>query len=288
MEYEKTCAACGSFFVTQNENQTCCSSECGLAMGRKKRKYYTCQYCGQPFWKPDAFRKKYCSKECQSAARHDEAVDRHKNLPPPPEPEVYQRKCLWCGETFETTYPNKLYCSPTCSYEGNKRLHREQWRAEYQPRAFHCKECGCWVTTECGQPKSEFCSGECSEKFHAREYKKHRKEQMKVAFKRPVYFKRIYTRDQGLCQICGLPVPYDKSPDKLWSATIDHIVPLSKGGTHEPDNCQLTHRLCNSIKLVEDRGFTIDWVQKNEHNCGRWTSALKELNDLIIPETIST
>ena len=284
MEYEKTCAACGSIFYAQNENQVCCSSECGLAMGRKK-KYYICQYCGQPFWKPNAVRKRYCCKECQQAARHDGAVERHKGLSPPPEPEAYQRKCLWRGEPFETKYPNNLYCSPTCSYEGNKRLRRDQWRAEYQPHVFHCKECARLVTTECGHTKSEFCSEECSEKFRAREYKNHRKEQMKEAFKSPVYFKRIYARGQGLCQICGLPVPYDKSPDKLWAATIDHIIPLSKGGTHEPNNCQLTHRLCNSIKLVEDRGFTINWDEKNRQDCGRWTNALKELHDLINLET---
>ena len=48
MEYKRTCAACGSFFVTQNENQSCCSSECGLQLGRRnKKKYYTCQYCGK-------------------------------------------------------------------------------------------------------------------------------------------------------------------------------------------------------------------------------------------------
>ena len=91
MEYKKTCAACGSFFVTQNENQSCCSSECGLQLGRRnKKKYYTCQYCGEQFWKPDAFRKKYCSKECQMAARSDEAMKRHLNLSPASEPEVYQ------------------------------------------------------------------------------------------------------------------------------------------------------------------------------------------------------
>lgn len=287
MEYEKTCAACGSFFITQNEKQTCCSSECGLQLGRlNKKKYYTCQHCGNLFWKPDAFRKKYCSKECQMAARHDEAMERRLKMPPPPAPTIYWRECLWCGERFETPYMNKLYCSSECGYEGSKRLQRSQWRTEYQPRTFICKECGCVVETECGHTNSEFCSAECSEKYHARAYKIRRQKQMNAAYRSSVSFKRIYERDQGICQICGLPVPYDKSPDKLWAATIDHIIPLSRGGTHEPKNCQLSHRLCNSIKLTEAQEFTIDWAQKNKDDDGRWTDALTELNALILARKV--
>jgi len=37
-------------------------------------------------------------------------------------------------------------------------------------------------------------------------------------------------------------VPHPKAP------TIDHVIPLSKGGTHEPANVQLAHYYCNSIK----------------------------------------
>lgn len=31
-------------------------------------------------------------------------------------------------------------------------------------------------------------------------------------------------------------------------ATIDHIIPLSKGGTHTYNNVQLAHYICNSKK----------------------------------------
>ena len=30
--------------------------------------------------------------------------------------------------------------------------------------------------------------------------------------------------------------------------SIDHIIPVSRGGTHTWDNVQLAHRYCNSIK----------------------------------------
>ena len=65
--------------------------------------------------------------------------------------------------------------------------------------------------------------------------------------------KRIFAT-QTICGICGKPVDFKlKYPHPL-SPTIDHIVPLAKGG-HPSDieNLQLAHRCCNrqkSDKLV--------------------------------------
>jgi hypothetical protein len=54
---------------------------------------------------------------------------------------------------------------------------------------------------------------------------------------------------QNVCAICGLPV--DKSlkyPNPL-SATVDHIIPVSKGGhPSDIDNLQLAHFTCNRQK----------------------------------------
>ena len=54
---------------------------------------------------------------------------------------------------------------------------------------------------------------------------------------------------QEVCAICGKPVDKTlKSPHPL-SATVDHIIPVSKGG-HPSDlaNLQLAHRCCNREK----------------------------------------
>lgn len=283
MEHEKTCKVCGQLFKSTDTNRVCCSSSCGLSFGRSsQKKYYKCQHCGNLFWRPNAFRMKYCGNECKAAARRDEALERHKNVPLPSMPIIYHRKCLWCDEPFETTYTNKLYCTPECGYAGSLRLKREQWKAEYQPRTITCKKCGRTLETECGYKRSEFCSSECSDKYHDRAYKMRRNELMKVAYRTRVSFKDIYRRDLGVCQVCGLPVPYDKSPSKLWSATIDHVIPLSKGGTHEPNNCQLTHRLCNSVKLTETQDFKINWEVKNTKEHGRWAQALEDLEAILL------
>ena len=61
--------------------------------------------------------------------------------------------------------------------------------------------------------------------------------------------RKIVLTSQSICGICGKPV--DKSlkfPDPM-SATVDHIIPVSKNG--DPcslDNLQLAHRYCNRMK----------------------------------------
>ncbi len=52
---------------------------------------------------------------------------------------------------------------------------------------------------------------------------------------------KIYIREKGICGICGLFVPLDEM-------TLDHIIPLIKGGEHSIKNVQIAHLICNSAK----------------------------------------
>lgn len=67
--------------------------------------------------------------------------------------------------------------------------------------------------------------------------------------------REIILKTQTVCGICGKPVDFSyKYPHPL-SPTVDHIIPVSKGG-HPSDlsNLQLAHRCCNrqkSDKLLE-------------------------------------
>lgn len=60
--------------------------------------------------------------------------------------------------------------------------------------------------------------------------------------------REIFKRDGWRCQICGERVnPKLKYPHPF-SASLDHIIPLSLGGTHERKNLQLAHLKCNQKK----------------------------------------
>lgn len=57
----------------------------------------------------------------------------------------------------------------------------------------------------------------------------------------------VFARDNYTCRLCGEPVDMD-SEDPALQPTLDHIVPLSKGGQHAWSNVQLAHHICNQYK----------------------------------------
>ncbi|MEU7032722.1 HNH endonuclease signature motif containing protein [Streptomyces sp. NPDC046237] len=59
---------------------------------------------------------------------------------------------------------------------------------------------------------------------------------------------QIAERDQWLCQLCRKPVPEEARVPDVLAPTIDHIVPVSKGGDDTRANVQLAHFGCNSSK----------------------------------------
>jgi 5-methylcytosine-specific restriction endonuclease McrA len=74
-------------------------------------------------------------------------------------------------------------------------------------------------------------------KSHAR----NRKMRLRQAFVEPVDQRTVYERDGWVCGICrGHVDPAD--------ASIDHIVPISRGGKHSYANVQTAHLSCNRQK----------------------------------------
>lgn len=67
---------------------------------------------------------------------------------------------------------------------------------------------------------------------------------------------------QTICGICGKPVDFSYRYPHPLSPTVDHIIPVSKGG-HPSDlaNLQLAHRCCNrekSDKLIDRKYLAND------------------------------
>jgi HNH endonuclease len=59
----------------------------------------------------------------------------------------------------------------------------------------------------------------------------------------PIKHLDIAERDNWLCHIC-----HTKVRQQEWS--LDHLIPLSKGGLHIPENVALAHKLCNNRRFV--------------------------------------
>lgn len=56
----------------------------------------------------------------------------------------------------------------------------------------------------------------------------------------------MFARDGGLCWICGKPAGRAANGnDPRWRVTLDHVVPVSKGGRFTFGNLRVAHKLCN-------------------------------------------
>ena len=69
--------------------------------------------------------------------------------------------------------------------------------------------------------------------------RRRRAERLRAATAEPIDREAIFDRDDWICGLCGEPVRRDE-------ATLDHVVPLSLGGQHDPTNLRLAHGSCNS------------------------------------------
>jgi len=62
-----------------------------------------------------------------------------------------------------------------------------------------------------------------------------------LAFKEVVDRDIVFSRSEGRCGICGLELLRS-------DFTVDHVVPLARGGEHSYANTQASHKKCNSRK----------------------------------------
>ncbi len=280
--HEHHCKNCGSVFNTINKTQHFCSRSCSSRWhGGLAKKYYTCKHCGCSFNNENGYRVQYCCKKCAYDAKY--GTPEARELIRAEKQRIMQEEmstvCPICRRQFTRSTTNQLYCSSDCTYQAQLIRKRQQWMDTYQPRHFVCSECGSNIVTQYKDMHSCFCCESCAKKYFRRiehqtarhkafinEMKKKREVQIKRSFVEPVSYETVFNQAQGICEVCGLPVIYDKLADNNWSGTIDHIVPLSCGGAHSLSNCQLAHRICNSLKGNRGEDFRIDWEQKAQED----------------------
>ena len=283
--YSKICLYCGKEFATIYKKYKYCTSTCASRHAADLRRgEYFCEYCGKPRHSDHPNRNRFCSRECAAKnkvlqylpiklKREQEQQEAYFN--------AHQKTCAVCGEEFQAKVMYQKYCSPQCKNTLYSAISHDRNLANFIPTTFVCAECGTVVTTTLNHQRTAYCSDKCAAKHHKRDYMKRRSQQMAECFVEPVELKTTYKSYKGVCGICGLPVPKHNNPSSDWGATIDHIEPLSKGGKHMKNNCQLSHRLCNSLKLDITEDFTIDWRQKLIDEPGRWNARLDSLWEQI-------
>ena len=125
-------------------------------------------------------------------------------------------------------------------------------RKMYKPKVIGSKPCeNCGEDFPFNKKKNRHCSTDCAQQTVNKRNWKHlqaRRARLKDAFVESFHSIEIYERDNWLCGICGTQIdPAAKLPDQM-SASVDHIIPISRGGTHERANAQAAHLFCNVSK----------------------------------------
>lgn len=278
----KICPHCGASFSTINKQQIFCSVRCNSQYhGKQREKEYFCEYCGKPRHSDHPNRNRFCSKECALNAKRMETQTRKEEEK---KQQIIERTrlCDNCGKTFVASSKSNHFCSYDCQYEHALKMSHDKNLAAFKPEERTCPFCGAgFKTTFQGTQSQIYCSQECRKQAEHCKYNEKRKEQMQKAFVEPVGLKSTYRRYNGVCGICGLPVPARSDPGNIWAATVDHIVPISKGGLHMKSNCQLAHRICNSMKLDTVGQFSVNWTAKLASEAERWGEALIDLREQI-------
>lgn len=175
---------------------------------------------------------------------------------------TFTKVCFYCGDQFEAAHPLANICSPDCrerSYTpriedtrvgligSEVRLARSGPNAAEVDRGtcdpvMKCPRCG--RTIQAATEARKYCSPACRRSMQ----RKNRKMMIRRAYVEPVSMSVLRRRDEDMCRICGGPVDFTRHPPHPSAATIDHVIPLAKGGEHSYGNTQLAHYKCNTAK----------------------------------------
>jgi 5-methylcytosine-specific restriction endonuclease McrA len=271
----RECDHCGNAFAWQLSG----SSEgafCSRSCAKRTRATYPprmCDYCHTPFLPHKSnvegaqYGKvaggRYCSRACAGLAATVPCTackGRGGHLPwcdaQYPRSTVYWADCVECGEPFPANRRGRTVCGTACQYRRHYRirgLDHQRMRSGIVELSAKCVECGVsfryWGNPENTQ-RRRTCGKQCGTKRARRLENRRRRARLRAVERVPYDDLSIFERDGWYCRICSGPTRREArgSVSDPAAPTIDHIVPLSKGGADAPWNVQCAHRGCNARK----------------------------------------
>lgn len=275
------CVYCGKQFVAKNTKAKYCSRKCKDTAFRIAHNipcnpniepfHKICKACGKSF---DSFRERdvTCSAECahtyRYAVRHAEPKNKTMVWVNEKHSQYFEYishsqgrirlRCKCCGNVIERANSTVRLKNINCEYcEEAKQLQVARKRVvgllnsliELKTQK-KCEYCGDDFYSRYHEQK--YCSEKCKRKSKRRKSSyRGRCRNYGVYYDPTVTREKVISRDNGVCQICGKVCDEN---DLRWGTlgpdfpTLDHVVPLAKGGTHTWGNVQCACASCNSDK----------------------------------------
>lgn len=211
--------------------------------------YGHCSHCGAETIKgATGPLPRYCSKTCRERASYDrrkEAVNSRRRAETAAKPKPVAT-CERCGESRVVLKAGVRFCSSKCA---------TQFRRENPDGSCSVLDCGgtaearglcivCWKRDR--RSRGLIQNEPWNERRKAGHHKRRAlKLNLPADNIRPA---DVYERDGWVCGLCAEPVDRNSAwPDPM-SPSLDHVLPLSKGGHHVLENVQLAHLSCNVRK----------------------------------------
>jgi 5-methylcytosine-specific restriction endonuclease McrA len=162
-----------------------------------------------------------------------------------------------CNKAFVSSRDKQRFCSDECRLVGHskERLVR-YYAARPDTKTIICSWCQEEYVGPFGSTPYNKMHDKCAVQAKQARYRiKTVKRQSKIVSRTVMTVAKLVERDGADCFICGENVDLTLARTNRFGATVDHVVPLKRGGLDTPDNLRLAHWICNvrkGSKLMEE------------------------------------
>jgi hypothetical protein len=246
------CEECGNSFQPRNagRKQKYCSGACrrevvyrnfksrqALGLSERLEKLF-CRQCGEKVhYKGVGTIPVFCNEKCKQKFHNT------RNRRARPAIAVEQVKvCEFCGNKFIAKKSDRRYCLG--SWCAQKAYQMRKKTGSSLPKEFHVNCTGCGTAFTAKHVEAKWCSKKCAN----RHWGNLRARQARSPLLEAYADREIFERDGWVCHLCGFPIDPCASRMDPAGATIDHVIPIAKGGKDWALNVKAAHRSCNVKK----------------------------------------
>lgn len=194
----------------------------------------------------------YCSRVCRdvkdSQIARDKRLDTLKNRGMIVAGELNICQLKTCGIEFTVPVSGQKYCSAVCRNHSYSRDAISTGEVDASRVYFgQCKYCEAWKSTRAKMAINRLSCLDCQRR-RMKENDTRKNHRRRAAGELVMTVQSLAERDGIKCNICTKPVNMSKSGRDPLGPTIDHLLPVSKGGSNDSFNLALAHRRCNSSR----------------------------------------
>lgn len=247
-----SCENCGNSFKPRNggKKQKYCSGACrrevvyrnfksrqALELSERLKKLF-CRQCGEKVnYKGTGAIPVFCNEKCKQKFHNT----RNRRARPPIRKSQI-KKCEFCGQEFVAQKADRRYCPDSWCAQKAYRLRKKTGNS--LAKEFHVNCAGCGAAFTAKHVEAKWCSRKCAN----RHWGNLRARQARSPLLEAYADREIFERDNWVCHLCGLLIDPSVSRMDPAGATIDHVLPIARGGVDSPENVKAAHRSCNLKK----------------------------------------